>query len=202
VYRDPQGRFTVPIPTNWTARQAEGYGVLTGPDKEITVYVLALPGDDIQTAIEKAWQTVSPSFDLAPDQVTELPPAFGVEEALSITYETEDESRFVQGAGRLYEDTVYLILLEARLNALQQRSSQVNVIQSGYTITALEQVDLSQTEPLPLTEEMLADFESYIEEVRERFNVPGAAVAVVQGDEIVYTNGFLGHPDRRPAALL
>ncbi len=41
-----------------------------------------------------------------------------------------------------------------------------------------------------LTEELLAGFEATFVEEMSRFNVPGAAVAVVQGGEIVYAEGF------------
>jgi len=42
----------------------------------------------------------------------------------------------------------------------------------------------------PLTDNVLADFEAYIEQTRESFSVPGVAVAIVQGGEIVYAEGF------------
>jgi beta-lactamase class C len=43
---------------------------------------------------------------------------------------------------------------------------------------------------LTITAELLADFETTIEAGMETFNVPGAAVAVVQDGEIVYAQGF------------
>jgi CubicO group peptidase (beta-lactamase class C family) len=41
-----------------------------------------------------------------------------------------------------------------------------------------------------LTEELLTGFEATFVEEMSRFNVPGAAVAIVQGGEIVYAQGF------------
>jgi CubicO group peptidase (beta-lactamase class C family) len=46
------------------------------------------------------------------------------------------------------------------------------------------------TEVQPLTDEALAELGAYIEENRELYNVPGAAVVVVQGGEVVYAQGF------------
>jgi hypothetical protein len=37
IYSDPQGRFTVPIPANWTATTRDGYALLTSPQDEIEV---------------------------------------------------------------------------------------------------------------------------------------------------------------------
>ena len=58
---------------------------------------------------------------------------------------------------------------------------------------ANEVLDESVTEPAvqtTITPALLADLEAYIEQNRESLNVPGAAVAIVQGGEIVYAEGF------------
>jgi CubicO group peptidase (beta-lactamase class C family) len=44
--------------------------------------------------------------------------------------------------------------------------------------------------PLPLTGELRAEFETYVASRMAELGVPGAAVAVVQGGEIVYAQGF------------
>jgi CubicO group peptidase (beta-lactamase class C family) len=50
--------------------------------------------------------------------------------------------------------------------------------------------DLSAVSPLPLTGERRAAFEAYAAEAINRLGVAGASVAVVQGGEVVYTQGF------------
>jgi CubicO group peptidase (beta-lactamase class C family) len=50
--------------------------------------------------------------------------------------------------------------------------------------------DLTGATPLPLTGERRAAFEAYIADALYRFDVPGAAVAVVQNGDVVYLNGF------------
>ena len=44
--------------------------------------------------------------------------------------------------------------------------------------------------PEPLSDELLAEFEAYVEQTRESLSVPGVAVVIVQGGEIVYAEGF------------
>ena len=51
-------------------------------------------------------------------------------------------------------------------------------------------VELAGVAPLPLTEERRAAFEAHVADAVARFGVPGASVAVVQGGEVVYLNGF------------
>ena len=50
--------------------------------------------------------------------------------------------------------------------------------------------DLSGVAPLPLTGDRLAEFEAYVAATLAMMGVPGAAVAVVQGGEVVYLDGF------------
>ena len=129
-------------------------------------------------------------FDFEPNDVTELPATGGREQVIDIGYDTGDESRVVAAGGELYQGVVYILLARGELISIQQRLSQLAIIDTGFTINALEQEDLVGVEPLRLTDDLLAEFEAYIVDAMERFNVPGAAVAVVQKDEIVYANGF------------
>jgi CubicO group peptidase (beta-lactamase class C family) len=50
--------------------------------------------------------------------------------------------------------------------------------------------DLAGVSSLPLTGERRAEFEAYIADAMTRLGVPGASVAVVQGGEVVYLQGF------------
>lgn len=42
----------------------------------------------------------------------------------------------------------------------------------------------------PVTDDLLAEFEQLVESEMTYFNIPGAAVAVIAGDEVVYAQGF------------
>jgi CubicO group peptidase (beta-lactamase class C family) len=59
--------------------------------------------------------------------------------------------------------------------------------------------DLTGVTPLPLTGERLATFEAYVSAKLAEAGVPGAAVAVVQGGEVVFLQGFgvreIGQPE-------
>lgn len=60
----------------------------------------------------------------------------------------------------------------------------------GQEASPVTGIDLSGRTPLPLTGERRTAFEAYVAEALVRFNVPGAAVGVVQDGEVVYLNGF------------
>jgi CubicO group peptidase (beta-lactamase class C family) len=74
-----------------------------------------------------------------------------------------------------------LVLLSAPLSATAARQS---------TPAAGTPASLAGVVPLPLAGARLAEFESYVGSMLEKTGVPGAAVAVVQGGEVVYQQGF------------
>ena len=133
---------------------------------------------------------VDPEFDLARRDVIEQPATGGLERFVVIPYNTEGESRVDLAIAQLYQVTVYAILGKGEVIAFQQRQSQVDIIGSGLTIKALEQVNLIGVEPLQLSDDLLAEYEAYIVDAMELFNIPGTTASVVKDGEIVYANGF------------
>ena len=107
-----------------------------------------------------------------------------------IVYDDNDESMAVLAIGWLHQGVIYVMLAAGDATTFQQRESQVNIVATGFDIDSLEQQDLAGVEPLPLTGDLLAEFEAYVADAMEVFQVPGASVSVVQGGEIVYANGF------------
>ncbi len=195
LYQDPQGRFTVPIPTNWRAEQQEGYAILTSPNEEIAIYLLTIEAErgaaeSGEAAIVQGWQLVDPAFDEPVTETLTLPAQGGVEALTLVTYEYDEANeKFYQAVARLYDGLYYLLLIDGELAALQQRQAQLSIIDSGLTITALAETDLTGVEPLPVSA-VITEVETFIEEGLTQFGIPGAAVAIVQDGEIVYSNGF------------
>jgi CubicO group peptidase (beta-lactamase class C family) len=83
-----------------------------------------------------------------------------------------------------------VLLIRADLAAAQRRAAQLNTVVSGLEVKGVEQRDLSAREPAELTGAMLTRIERYVRKQLDRFKIPGAAVAIVQDGEIVYSGGF------------
>ena len=190
LYSDPNGLFTAPIPTNWTATQEEGYVTLSDPDGAILIYLLTLPTDDLEGAVEDGWLLVDPAFDVPVEQAVSPPPPEGVEEFYFVQYEIGDDEVIYQAVAQLYDGTAYLLLVDAELAAAQRRQAQISIIDSGFAITALEETDLGDAAVLPVDDAIVAELEAFVEQGLANFGIPGAAVGIVQDGEIVYMNGF------------
>ncbi|MFO7321725.1 MAG: serine hydrolase domain-containing protein [Chloroflexota bacterium] len=190
VYEDPEGRFSVPIPANWSAEERDGYIVLSSPQGLITVSIVVVETDDPEEALENAWAVVDPDFDQQIEETLEFPTSQFEHFQLHIYEMDDEEETLVQAEVRVYEGVSYVLLVVADVVALEQRLAQIQIIDTGFEIAAMEQTDLSDVEPLPLTDDLIAEFEAYIETAMETYDTPGVAVAIVRDGEIAYANGF------------
>jgi CubicO group peptidase (beta-lactamase class C family) len=190
VYEDPAGRFTVPVPTNWTAQENDGYVTLTDPDGKLIVHILVVPGEDVRAAIVQGWKTVAPDFTFTPVQSIEPPSAAGVELTVVDTALSDDQTRVYQGVGQLVSGSVYVALFDVDLVAAQERNAQLQIIITGLTITAQQTTDLSDAQPKTVDASITDELSAYVTTLMEQTDVPGAAVAIVQDGEIVFAQGY------------
>ncbi len=146
VYEDPAGLFSVPIPERWTAWAFDGYSLLLDPGKLVAVYMTAARGDDLRHAIDEAWSMIDPDFDLVPYVVAPQTPAEGVEESLVLTYDTGEEPRFEQAYSQLHDGVVYTVLFRAEFGAFRRRVLDIHTIATGFTINALRDAGLEETQ--------------------------------------------------------
>ncbi len=191
VFTNNAGTFSVPVPTNWSAAEENGIVTLVGPEDGLNVWLLEVPTDDLQAAITTGWQQVDPTFDLEIQQTVEPPVGTsGYERILVNTYNTGGNTRIVQAAALLHNGTTFLNLYDLTLEAVQRRSAQISIIDSGFKVLANEPQTLTPEELGELTPEITAEWETFINETLATFDVPGAVVGVVRGDELVYANAF------------
>ena len=190
AYADPAGRFSAPLPTNWTATELNGYALLRDPEETIKVYLMALAEADSEVAITMAWRLAEPSLTLNAAQSQEQPAPEGIDQMYFAQYETSPTGGFYQASARIVDDTAYIMLVAASVEALQRRGPQVNIIDSGFTITGLASVDLADVAPLPVDDTIRAELRSFIEQGLQKYGLPGTAVAVVQNGQVVYQEAF------------
>lgn len=113
-------------------------------------------------------------------------------------------------AEKFYDDSSAWPVLLAATNArveLDGRFTKIlspTAIQVGQLLWVPEPEDVAELlahypSLQPLTPDLLAEFEDYVEATRVRYQIPGAAVVLVQGGEIVFAKGFgvreLGQPE-------
>ncbi len=138
VYRDPAGRFSVPIPTNWLVEEHDGYVSLVTSDGKIDVSIVIVDGASASAAIGEAMQRIGSDSSATPVPPPIATPSTEADDVALFTYDDgADSGRFIQGVGQRVENVVFVLVLQGDLDAVNLRQVQIDKIFYGI------QVDLS-----------------------------------------------------------
>ncbi|MFP4550684.1 MAG: serine hydrolase domain-containing protein [Spirochaetales bacterium] len=192
------GLYTVPIPTNWaTERVGNSYVRLYSPDSLVEFFIVVNQADvsDAESAaqvVADAWALVGADGDLPElDEVVTPPSEAGVDATYQLGYLTApDAARIHQAQLQRVGDTNYIQMLYAEVDEATRRSAQIGVVATGLTISAVDEVDLSTMAPAAFEGALVEEWLEFVEWVQMESEIPGMAIAVVQGDEIVYQAGL------------
>lgn len=188
-YVDPEGRFTVQVPTGWTASDAGDYVRVAGPDGGLAIDLMVRPTSDPNAAIDAAWELIDTDAALEAVQQMEPPSEPGVDRTLLINYDVGDRNQIFQAMAQVVGDETYVMLVQAELGELQRRGAQLQIVATSFDITAVEAADLSSAQAQAVAT-IDQEFSTFVREAMATFSIPGASLAIVQGGEVVYLEGF------------
>ena len=112
-----------------------------------------------------------------------------MDRTLIVNYDEGAPNEVFQAIAQVVGDETYVLLVYGELSGLQRRNAQLQVVATGFTITAVEATDLAAW-TLPVAQAGRAG------RIRRRAlnaTAPGVAIAVVQDGEVAYLQGFWLH---------
>lgn len=184
VFTSPDSSFTVAIVEGWAAETLDAGAAFTSPEG-ITLYWLALPGDDGQVATATAIDLFSPDFEGQPVQETSLPAPQGIwEQVIYLEGINLAASLTLVSNGMAYALWAPP-MSQADLAAI---SPALNTMLLSFTPAGSR--DVSDAQSSPLTEADLNDLSAYVEAALATFEIPGASVAIVQQGQVVFTGAY------------
>ncbi len=90
-----------------------------------------------------------------------------------------------------YPGTIVITLRQADTAFdLQITSGESGQVEGLFLRPSPTSYSRAEGDALPLDEALLTELDTFIEEAYQRFSVPGAAVIIVQGDEVVFSQGY------------
>lgn len=181
----PDGRYSFDVPENWVDESTADFNAFSYSEN-IYTYLLAVEATDVDSGIRQALEITVPELDAEPVKTTTAPAPNGTWRQK--IYTLPDDSMAV-AVGQLVDEVVYVLILQAPDETAVQTVTDdfTNILLS---ITFGNAIDLTDAQPQTITPDMLADLEAYIQDTSAFYEVPGAAVAVVQDGEVIYSQGF------------
>ncbi len=138
MYVDPEDRFAVPIPTNWTAEEHDGYVQVVANDGKITVTVAIVQAAGATPGIDLLMRQLDPEFESAALADLLATPETGRDDSAFYTFDDGVESgQLFEALGRkIGDDSVFVLVLQGELEAVKLRQVQINKILDGIVIRA------------------------------------------------------------------
>ncbi|MAU12932.1 MAG: hypothetical protein CL607_24135 [Anaerolineaceae bacterium] len=185
TFTDLNGRYTFAMPADWIDESTTDFNVFRN-EENIYIYLVAVSAGNVDEGIDAALNITHPELNSEPVQTTTANAPNGT--WTQKVYISEDASMTV-AVGQLVDDAAYVLILQAPDEASVQAASD-DFTSTLLSFTIGTTLDLTNVRSQPITPDMLADLENYVESISTFYEVPGAAVAIVQGGEIIYSQGF------------
>ncbi len=168
-----------PVPDGWS----QSGTTLTAPEGDVRVHRFETKEPDAERAARAAWASVhGGEAPLALESgPVRWPPSRGWELETSFTFSSGTTR--VRAEVRALEGTTYVLLAEGEEAALARRDAQVDAVVQGLTPRGMRDESFAGRTPRPLD---AAALDAFLRGALEQLEVPGAAVAVVQGGKTVY----------------
>jgi CubicO group peptidase (beta-lactamase class C family) len=179
-----------PLAKGWhVVRRSDGFSA-SSPERGLDLEVYELEAKTAAEALEAAWQRREPGVTLVATE-TDSPPPREWDEAVRIDYEAPSGSKNARFAlARRKGTRVWVALVDGEVAAVSRRGAQLARALSGLRAPGIEPPSYAGKTPSALEPARIATLKSFIEETRKAFEVPGVAVAVVQGGKVVFADGF------------
>jgi CubicO group peptidase (beta-lactamase class C family) len=183
---------TLTGPPGWIVTSRPGSVLLADPQREVTVTFVARKETDAATAIAAAWQQITPGgFDRKVRLATTPPARDGWDAVANVVYETTTaEQRSTWATARRKGDTWYVSLFDGTKSGWGRRFPQAQIADKSLIVPGLARESFIGKPAHALDATRLAALRSFVVEARRQLQIPGVAVAVVQGGEVVLAEGL------------
>ena len=182
---------TFTAPAGWSVRTSGSMTVLDPPETDSHLAIVDVKAADAAAAVAAAWSTYRAGFNRPLKLVTPQPPREGWDERKTFEYETSPNERaVVQARAARAGDQWTVVLLDGTEPTFEKRAAQFGLIVGSLRPKGYERENFAGRRALSFTPERVAEIRSFVESSMKKLGVPGASLALVDGNRIVFEGGI------------
>lgn len=197
--------FTLPsgtgfmAPAGWTAQLDGPLASMTPPEGDSHILLFDAGNLPLDEAVTAAWKAYRPDFQRTLKVKTERPGRFGWEEVRAYSYETSPNERAtVYAVARRKGDSVTVFLSDATDMTFERRLASIELITSTLVPKGYQRETFAGKKAHKLDAQRIKLLTDFVESAQKTLGVPGAALALLDDNKVVFTGGFgvkeLGKP--------
>lgn len=180
---------TLVAPKGWSVRTSAASVELSDPDRASTVTFIERRESDPLAAIAAAWKVGRPGLALSAHDPDMPPPAGGWDAIASIDYDAP-EGRAASALARRWGETTWVALVEGDASAVERRGAQIETALGSLRPRGMKEESFAREPVRAVDAAAAARLDAFAADALARLEVPGAAVAVLQGGKLAYERAF------------
>ncbi len=190
---------TLTIPSGWSAATSEDGAILfaDAPEGDLHLTFVSQPiplgqGRGLAARlVTEAWRSIDPGFDRPVLQAVPGQSSTAWDVSGQVIFETApSERRGVAAVFQVKGERAIVALMDGSVDGFGRRGAQLNEIIGSVRVPGVEEIDWLALERRPIDEAAITRLAERIEAERVRAGVPGAAVVLVNSDEVLMARGF------------
>ena len=190
---------TLTIPAGWSAATSDDQSMLFAavPEGDLQLVFLSRPiplerGPGLAARlVTEAWRSIDPTFDLPVLQAVPAQSSSGWDAAGQVIFETPpSQGRAVAAVFQVKGERAIVALMEGSVDGFSRRGAQLNQLIGSVRVPGVEELNWLALERRTIDEAAITRLAERIEAERARAGVPGAAVVLVNSEEVLMARGF------------
>lgn len=178
-------------PKGWWLTEEGGLVLLEDPERTLKAWLVEVREPDAARAIAAAWRRAAPGLVRGAAGAPDTPPPSGGWDAITtVSYDGGGGDRIVEATARRHGGVTYVALLDGDRAARSRRGPQLERALATLRPEGMRQESFAGRTPRPIDAARASELDDFIQDARARLGVPGAAVAVIAGGQVVYERAF------------
>ncbi len=191
VTRTLPGGTSFIVPSGWSVSVEGTHAHVTSPGGDFKAAISENAASTAGEAVALAWHLLDPAFRRSARIAGSLPARHGWDDIRSYEYETSPGDGLAVNAGamRLGESWTAVVFLDT-LKTIATHGAGAALFAQSIAPKGYAKESFAGKTPRPLDAAALQQVADFVDEARNALDIPGAAIALVQGGKVVLARGF------------
>ena len=183
---------TFTAPKGWSLRRAPSTVVVTAPEGDLSAALVDVgPAADAAAAVARAWQLYRPDAKRTVKVVIPATARNGWDARSVVDYEVSpNETAVVQAIALRQGDKWTVAIVDGSQATAEKRGAAVGLMFQSLRPAGYSRETFAARTAHPLDAARVAQLTSFVQTAMQQLNVPGAAIALIDHDKVVFEGGF------------
>ena len=186
-------------PAGWTVSAKGSATILAAPEGDSWIALVDVDAKDVDSAVAAAWAAYKPDHKWPLKVTNDAPDRDGWSKQKVYEYQTSpNEKRGVEAVARFANGRWHVDILDLSDPVAEKRGAQIALIFGRLLPKGYVRESFAGRKANALDAARLAELSRFVEAGMKELKVPGVAVGIVQGDKVIFADGYgvkdLGKP--------